>query len=582
MHNRIANESRAMSIEAPLFDHKRTASRRDLHHVLVPPAMLVAAVAMALASHLHLGFSFEIAMAIGISLFCLMLMSHVLLRAADEADRAAEERLERAIEQVSSPMPVEPTPRAEQERARVVVEAPLVAPVETASSKPVASAAIASVSPPKQPVPAFDPASAAPPLPDLAPIAEHLSRADTWSFRPQDLKQSSELPAAGLQAPAGAPGLGELRPTLDADGAGGTAGTTAPDGQRGRESDRIDAILKRLASQIHANAAERRGAEPVQSAPADSPAVSAQPSSEAVEQLAAADPDTALSSAVDALRSTVEAMRGSMEPAVAPAALPEPVAPTPATPVELRIAAVAEALAAERADVFLSPILGLGDAQARHFEVTAQLRAADGEPLDARQMAGGAGLLPLFDALNVRHAAGFALKLERRGRDGSVFSRVGGASLEDDQFVQDVAGRHAQGIADRMVLSFAQNEMRGLGPAQLAALGDLGRLGFRFALQGVADLDMDFEALNDLGFGFVKLDAQVFLDGLDCNGGHVPAADIVRHFEDLGLDVIVSGIGDAATRDRMVSCGVELGQGPLFGQPLPVPVAGPTSGTMAA
>ncbi|MEQ1893173.1 MAG: hypothetical protein ABL998_11560, partial [Planctomycetota bacterium] len=156
-------------------------------------------------------------------------------------------------------------------------------------------------------------------------------------------------------------------------------------------------------------------------------------------RIAPARPDTALESAVDALRSTVEAMRqspGEAEPAAAVA---------PPNPVEVRIAAIADALAAERVDVVLAPILALAGADARHFEVSVRLRTPDGELIDARNVASGAGLLPLLDALSVRHAAGFALNLERRGRSGAVFSNVAGESLESDGFVGDVAGRYAQG-----------------------------------------------------------------------------------------------------------------------------------------
>ncbi|CAN0495617.1 unnamed protein product, partial [Phaeothamnion confervicola] len=191
--------------------------------------------------------------------------------------------------------------------------------------------------------------------------------------------------------------------------------------------------------------------------------------------------------------------------------------------------AIADALAAERVDVVLAPILALEGAEARHFEVSVRLRSASGDLIDARSVASGAGLLPLLDALNVRHAAGFALNLDRRGRSGAVFSTVAGESLESDGFVGDVAGRYAQGIANRMVLSFAQAEMRGLGPAQIAALGELADLGFRFALTGVADLDMDFDALKATGFQFVKLDAAIFLGGLPCGGSIVPASDLCLH-----------------------------------------------------
>jgi cyclic-di-GMP phosphodiesterase TipF (flagellum assembly factor) len=251
---------------------------------------------------------------------------------------------------------------------------------------------------------------------------------------------------------------------------------------------------------------------------------------------------------------------------------------------EARLAAIAEALAAERANVYLEPILQLAEEQARHFEVSVRLSDADGTDLDARQIsarAGNAEVLTLLDAIGLRHAAGFALKLERRGRDGSVFSEIAGHSLANEGFVNDASGRHAQGIADRLVLTFQQSEMRALGPAQLAALGDLARLGFRFALQGVADLDMDFEALRNHGLSFVKLDAEVFLNGLIAGGEEVPASDICRFFDEMGLHVIVSGIDNDVLRQRIAGCGVSFGQGLVFGQPRPIPVGMPATGIAA-
>lgn len=488
--------------------------------------MLIAAVAAGIASHLHLGVSLEVAAAVGISMFCLMLMCHVLLRVADEAERAADEAAESHIEQVSSPMP----------------SIPVSAPT---------NAAQAELSP------STDTAITAPETPAA------------WGMRPVDLQREAALAMPSQKDGATAPPLpelGELRPSVEQHKLSAAAPTLSVD----READRIDAILKRLAQQIHEGAAVPREPEltPAASASAAPSPTPPPVPDKPIEELAAANPDTALASAVDALRSTVEAMRGSNTPPV-----------EELSPAEIRVAAVADAIQAEQADVYLAPILGLTDQCAYHFEVSVQLRMDDG---DVRDIAAGAGLLPLLDALTVRHSAAVASMLERRGRDGAVFSRIGGASLESDSFVSDVAGQQAQGLARRMVLSFVQGEMRGLGPAQLTALEDLGRLGFRFTLQGVADLDMDFEALKAVGFAFVKLDAAVFQGGLMCNGTIVPASDICEHFRDLGLDVIVGEIADAETRDRLLTWGVLYGQGQLFGPPRPVAVVPPREGTIAA
>ncbi len=540
----------------------------DATQLLVPPAMLVVAIAMAVAAHLHLGLTPEIAAAVGVALFCLMLMCHVLLRVADEAERAAEEAAERGIEQVASPMPA--TPPSETVGVEALDVERMAEPPAVRAAQPESNSGYGDARTMPQEV--GGPPAAAP----------------GWSFRPVDLMQPGpELVEERVQKPvqptATPPvpdlrSLGAFRPTYAEHRLGAAPDAGEMQLSVDREADRIDSILKRLASQIHAGAAERQQAvEPVLPGLG---AATASKSGEAgpvgrnadshhlpLEELAAANPDSALASAVDGLRSTVEAMRGSSvtsEPEISAA--------------EVSVAAVAEAIEAESADVFLSPILGLADRSARHFEVSVKLRVDAG---DERNIAEGAELLPLLDALHVRHAAGFASMLGRRGRDGAVFSQIGGKSLESERFVDDVAGRHAQGVADRMVLSFAQDEMRGLGPAQFAALEDLARLGFRFALQGVADLNMDFEALETLGFEFVKLDAAVFQSGLLCEGETVPASDICEHFQDLGLSVIVGDIGDAETRDRLVGWGVVYGQGALFCQPRPVPVAAAAS-TMAA
>ena len=567
----------------------------DMSNYLVPPAMLVAAVAMGVASNLHLGLATDMAIGVGAAMFCAMLLCHVLLRAADMADRAEEEAEERRIAKVDSPMPMpvrEPEPVVEplappqhpaeaaefgrglgamagQDIQSVVVEPPAV-PVAVAvvfDTPPAVAASGGSVD--AAPYLSRLPVGLSPPMERELP-GQRINPS-AWTFRPVDLRgPADDMPARGSDIGAAtdahvmAAAIGALRPTLDDRPIGAPVAVQSGSG----EADRIDNILKRLAQQI--NAGSLHGDPSVEQVGAASAALAVSPEgqtdADALADIAALKPDAALSSAVDALRSTVEAMRPSS------AQVPSVVAPVSA--VEAEIAAVAEALAVERVDVVLAPILAIAGAEARHFEVSVRLRDAAGGMLDARATAGGARLLPLLDAIHVRHAAGFALKLERRGRDGAVFSEVAGVSLESESFVGDVTGRYAQGIADRMVLTFAQNELRGLGPAHFAALGDLARLGFRFAVTGVADLDMDFETLRNLGFQFVKFDAAVFLLGLPCAGDMVPASDLCRHFSDTGIEVIVSGIDDQTRRDTLMGCGVVLGQGLLYGEPRPIPYAG--------
>ena len=71
----------------------------------------------------------------------------------------------------------------------------------------------------------------------------------------------------------------------------------------------------------------------------------------------------------------------------------------------------------------------------------------------------------------------------------------------------------------RSVPVATEGEVRAFTQGHARALGDLAAMGFRFALEEVTDLDMDFAALRETGFAFVELDAPVFLDGL-------PASDL--------------------------------------------------------
>jgi cyclic-di-GMP phosphodiesterase TipF (flagellum assembly factor) len=164
-------------------------------------------------------------------------------------------------------------------------------------------------------------------------------------------------------------------------------------------------------------------------------------------------------------------------------------------------------------------------------------------------------------------AARVARRLAERGRQGAVLSALAGDSITDNGFL-DVAG--AQTANDgrvRLVLSFAQSDARSFTPAHAEALGTMAGAGFGFALEDVTDLEMDFARLKSLGFEFVKLDAQVFLDGLQAPGGCIPAADICRYLSEFGLTLIVGAIEDDWLLAKVMGFGVLLGKGTLFGGP---------------
>jgi EAL domain-containing protein (putative c-di-GMP-specific phosphodiesterase class I) len=264
---------------------------------------------------------------------------------------------------------------------------------------------------------------------------------------------------------------------------------------------------------------------------------------------AASDP---LQTSVDALRATADTLRAARQQPPRElhrrAQVGDPADGSPATssatetpsrnegvgpaaqspPSRSRIADIREAIAADRLDLLLDPILGLGDRKARHFEVSVRVRTGDGQALDAEavaSMAPGAGLVPQLDAAKLSRSVRVAGRLQARGNNASLFSTLALESLSEGSFLDslDTVLTGQRPLLRRLVLSFAQSDVRRFGERHWDAVARLAESGLRLALEHVTDLDMDFESLHEHGFDFVKLDADVFLKGLPLADGVLPA-----------------------------------------------------------
>ena len=299
-----------------------------------------------------------------------------------------------------------------------------------------------------------------------------------------------------------------------------------------------------------------------------------------------ARPEAMIGQSVAALETTARAMRVGKPDTQAALAPPSPkhddapegrplaardeAQPGGPPPLDSRLARIAEAVAAERFEVLIEPIHVLSEGRPRHYEVTMRLRTADGEQLeqaDYTRAAQDSDLLSHIDAARMLRAARVARRLAERGRQGSVLSALAAGSITDSAFLDAAQQQAGNDGGVRLVLSFAQSDARNFTPAHADALGTMAGAGFGFALEDVTDLEMDFARLKALGFEFVKLDAQVFLDGMQAPGGCIPAADICRYLSEFGLTLIVGAIEDDWLLAKIMGFGVLLGKGTLFGGP---------------
>jgi cyclic-di-GMP phosphodiesterase TipF (flagellum assembly factor) len=383
------------------------------------------------------------------------------------------------------------------------------------------------------------------------------------------------------------------------------AESAAPDsGTDAREFDAMQKLIQQLAAQLNAPllADEGRVDTPADGAVSEAASPKPAPAVAPTAATVASVTEATIDRSVAALRVTASGMRRTEDAiqslaagrpdrklgvqhgppevpptasvdarGVPPARLSEPglgaTSPAPATPPAPspygRLALIAEAVSANRVEVYLDPILALEPRKARHFEVSVRLRTAEDEEIAADVYRPAAAHT---------RVARVAERLRARGSGGSLFSALAGESLADDGFLEAFADMFADAgdLGTRLVLAFTQSDVRAFGSVHWDALSTMKDIGLRFSLEEVADLDMDFERLKSGGFDFVKLDAPVFLEGLPAPGGPIPAADLCRHLSGLGLALVVGRIDDERDLAKIMGFGVVFGQGTLFGAPRPV------------
>ncbi len=106
----------------------------------------------------------------------------------------------------------------------------------------------------------------------------------------------------------------------------------------------------------------------------------------------------------------------------------------------------------------------------------------------------------------------------------------------------------------------------------MARLADLG---FRFSLDKVVDLDLDFQDLSRADVKFVKIGAQMLLEQLEDSDGRLVirslpdlhASDFARLTRRYGVEVIVEKVESERQIVDILDLDIAFGQGHLFGEP---------------
>jgi cyclic-di-GMP phosphodiesterase TipF (flagellum assembly factor) len=301
-------------------------------------------------------------------------------------------------------------------------------------------------------------------------------------------------------------------------------------------------------------------AEPAPSQPATTPAPSA----------------TVVAMPVATTAAPAAALPAATAPAapVAPALADAPAPEADRDPGREMLAAIRNAIEANRIDLHLQPIVTLPQRKVRYYEAMSRLRTQGGDVVLAAEFisqAEAGGLMPKIDNLVVFRCVQVLRRLLLKNREVGVFCNLSVATLTDavvfPQLLEFLDANRA--IAPSLVLEFTQSGLRGAGPIETESLAALRACGFRFSMDNVTDLRLEPRELASRGFRFVKLRANLILNrsGItaDIHPGDLP--DLLARF---GIDLIAEKIESEGSVVDLLDYDVKFGQGFLFSPPRPV------------
>jgi cyclic-di-GMP phosphodiesterase TipF (flagellum assembly factor) len=244
---------------------------------------------------------------------------------------------------------------------------------------------------------------------------------------------------------------------------------------------------------------------------------------------------------------------------------------------------VRAALDAGRVDLYLQAVVSLPQRRTQYYESFSRLRDATGRvlmPAEFLSVAEPGGLVAAIDNLLLFRCVQIVRRLASQDRKIGIFCNISLASLGDEdffpQFMEFLGGN--RDLAGSLIFELGQGAFDARGSLEARNMAKLADLGFRFSLDKVSNLDLDFQDLARADVGFVKIGAPFLLNELEEQDGRLSLRSRpnieARDFAALARRHAVELIAEKVESERQVVDILELdigfGQGHLFGEPRPI------------
>lgn len=289
-----------------------------------------------------------------------------------------------------------------------------------------------------------------------------------------------------------------------------------------------------------------------------------------------------LSGEVRMLEGLVQQMNETLEDRfrAGPVAVSDPVEARRQQQTNALLQTVHEALSENRVDLYLQPVVSLPQRRTIFYESFTRLRDETDRvmmPAEYLSVAEGEGLAPVIDNLLLFRCAQIVRRLARQDRKVGVFCNIALTSLGDETFFPQFLEFLSQNrdLNQALIFELGQAVFEARGAVEARNMAKLADLGFRFSIDKVQTLDLDFADLQRSDVKFMKVAADLLIEQLLDLDGAVPlrsmpdiqAADFAGLTRRYGIELIAEKVESERQVVDILELDIAAGQGHLFGEP---------------
>ncbi|MGH6953512.1 MAG: EAL domain-containing protein, partial [Alphaproteobacteria bacterium] len=180
------------------------------------------------------------------------------------------------------------------------------------------------------------------------------------------------------------------------------------------------------------------------------------------------------------------------------------------------------------------------------------------------------GCVSAIDNMLLFRCVQLVRRTQQRRFEIGFFCHISPHTLSDGAFLADFVAFMTQNreLAANLYFEFTQASVAEQTDDVARQLSRLARVGYRFSLDQVSDLNLDAALLRRQNFAFVKLDAAKLLESRR-SGAAVDPRELRERLDRHGINLVAEKIETEEVLLELLDIGIKFGQGYLFGEPRP-------------